>query len=106
MCQFGTSVSFGKLTNVFRVDYNRNRISTQNLYSLSPTASSGNLKYAGLVTIRLTEVAELVVYQLRRHPDAETRCYAATRPFLSPTRSSGIMAITLGAGEAISAAFN
>ena len=41
--------SFGKLTNVFRVDYNRNRISTQNLYGFSQDIT-GNLNIAGVAT--------------------------------------------------------
>jgi len=39
--------SFGKLTNVFRVDYNRSRSSTQNLYGFSQNIA-GNLGIGGV----------------------------------------------------------
>lgn len=41
--------SFGKVTNVFRVDYNRSRISTQNLYAFSQNIE-GNLGIGGVST--------------------------------------------------------
>jgi len=39
--------SIGKLTNVFRVDYNRNRVSTQNLYAFSQNIT-GDLGITGV----------------------------------------------------------